>query len=167
MIAAAKKPLLYVGGGVGMAGAVNELRAFARRTGIPSVATLKGLGAIPTDDPSFLGMLGMHGMKAANLAVQECDLLICVGARFDDRATGKLASFAPHARVIHFDIDPAEIGKLRGATVAITTDLKRALPALNPKRIEIADWIAQVRAAKPDSRSATTRRATVSMRPRC
>jgi acetolactate synthase I/II/III large subunit len=148
MIAAAKKPLLYVGGGVQMAGAVNELRAFARRTGIPSVATLKGLGAIPTDDPSFLGMLGMHGTKAANLAVQECDLLICVGARFDDRATGRLASFAPHARVIHFDIDPAEIGKLRSAAVAITTDLKRALPALNPTRIAIADWIAHVRAAK-------------------
>jgi acetolactate synthase-1/2/3 large subunit len=150
MIAAAKKPLLYVGGGVGMAGAVSELRAFARRTGVPAVATLKGLGAIPTDDPSFLGMLGMHGTKAANLAVHECDLLICVGARFDDRATGKLASFAPHARVIHFDIDPAEIGKLRGVAVAITTDLKRALPALNPKRIEIADWIAQVRAAKAE-----------------
>ncbi|MGA9796637.1 MAG: acetolactate synthase 2 catalytic subunit [Rhizomicrobium sp.] len=150
MIAAAKKPLLYVGGGVGMAGAVNELRAFARRTGIPSVATLKGLGAIATDDPSFLGMLGMHGTKTANLAVHECDLLICVGARFDDRATGKLTSFAPHARVIHFDIDPAEIGKLRGADVAITTDLKRALPALNPTRISIADWIAQVRGAKAE-----------------
>jgi acetolactate synthase-1/2/3 large subunit len=148
MIAAAKKPLFYVGGGVGMADAVNELRAFARRTGIPSVATLKGLGAIPTDDPSFLGMLGMHGTKAANLAVQECDLLICIGARFDDRATGRLASFAPHARVIHFDIDPAEIGKLRGADAAITADLKRALPALNPTRIDIADWITQVRGAK-------------------
>jgi acetolactate synthase-1/2/3 large subunit len=142
MIAKAKKPLLYVGGGVGIAGAVAELRAFARRTGIPSVATLKGLGAIPTSDPSFLGMLGMHGTKAANHAVQECDLLICVGARFDDRATGKLASFAPHARVIHFDIDLAEIGKLRAADVSITADLKRALPALHPVGMDIAEWTA-------------------------
>jgi acetolactate synthase I/II/III large subunit len=148
MIAAAQKPLLYIGGGVQMADAVSELRAFARRTGIPSVATLKGLGAIPTDDPSFLGMLGMHGTKAANHAVHECDVLICVGARFDDRATGKLSSFAPHARVIHFDIDPAEFGKLRAADVAITADLKRALPALNPTRMNIAAWIAHNHAAK-------------------
>jgi acetolactate synthase-1/2/3 large subunit len=150
LIAKAKKPLLYVGGGVGMANAVAELRAFARRTGIPSVATLKGLGAIPTDDPSFLGMLGMHGTKAANHAVQECDLLICIGARFDDRATGRLASFAPHARVIHFDIDPAEIGKLRPAQVSITADLKRALPALHPIGMNTADWISHTRRMKEE-----------------
>ena len=76
------------------------------------MATLKGLGAIPTDEPNFLGMLGMHGSRAANLAIDNCDLLICVGARFDDRATGKLDSFATRARVIHIDGDPAEIGKL-------------------------------------------------------
>ena len=148
MIAAAQKPLLYIGGGVQMADAVSELRAFARRTGIPSVATLKGLGAIPTDDPSFLGMLGMHGTKAANHAVHACDVLICVGARFDDRATGKLSSFAPHARVIHFDIDPAEFGKLRAADIAITADLKRALPTLNPTRMNIAAWVVHNHAAK-------------------
>ena len=142
MIEAASKPILYVGGGVGMADAVNELRAFARRTGIPSVATLKGLGAIPTDEANFLGMLGMHGTRVANHAVQECDLLICLGARFDDRATGKLNTFAPHARVIHFDIDAAEIGKLRKADVAITGDMKEALASLYPKRIDIADWVA-------------------------
>ncbi len=150
MIAQAKKPLLYVGGGVGIADAVAELRAFSRRTGIPSVATLKGLGTIPTDDPSFLGMLGMHGTKAANHAVQECDLLICVGARFDDRATGKLSTFAPHARVIHFDIDPAEIGKLREADVAITADLKRVLPALHPVGMNTAAWTAKIRKMKDD-----------------
>ena len=150
LIAKAKKPLLYVGGGVGIANAAAELRAFARRTGVPSVATLKGLGAIPTDDPSFIGMLGMHGTKAANHAVQECDLLICVGARFDDRATGRLSSFAPHARVIHFDIDPAEIGKLRAADVSITTDLKRALPALHPIGMNTADWISHTRRMKEE-----------------
>jgi len=150
MIAKAKKPLLYVGGGVSIANAVPELRAFARRTGIPSVATLKGLGAIPTDDPAFLGMLGMHGTKAANHAVQECDLLICVGARFDDRATGKLSTFAPHARVIHFDIDPAEIGKLRAADVSITADLKRALPALHPVGMNTAGWISHTRKMKDE-----------------
>jgi acetolactate synthase-1/2/3 large subunit len=150
MIEAAQCPLLYVGGGVGIARAEPELRAFARRTGIPAVATLKGLGAIPTDDANFLGMLGMHGTRAANMAVRECDLLICVGARFDDRATGRLASFAPHARVIHFDADPAEIGKLRTADVAITTTLKRALAALDPTGLDIAPWCDRVRAAKRD-----------------
>jgi acetolactate synthase-1/2/3 large subunit len=150
LIAKAKKPLLYVGGGVGIANAVAELRAFARRTGIPSVATLKGLGAIPTNDPSFLGMLGMHGTKAANHAVQECDLLICVGARFDDRATGRLATFAPHARVIHFDIDPAEIGKLRDVDVSITADLKRALPALHPVGMNTMDWVSHTRRMKDE-----------------
>ncbi|HXM00275.1 MAG TPA: acetolactate synthase 2 catalytic subunit [Rhizomicrobium sp.] len=143
LIEAAERPLLYVGGGVGMAGAVNALRAFARRTGIPAVATLKGLGALPTDHPQFLGMMGMHGTRAANMAVQECDLLICVGARFDDRATGKLSTFAPHARVIHFDADPSEIGKLRGADVAVTSGLTHALNALQPKQLMIFDWVAR------------------------
>jgi len=148
LIAEAERPLLYIGGGAGLAGATSALRAFARRTGIPSVATLKGLGTVPTDDPHFLGMLGMHGSRAANMAVQECDLLIAVGARFDDRATGKLAGFAPHARVIHFDADASEIGKLRAADVAITSDMARALNALHPTRMNIAEWTARVRAAK-------------------
>ncbi|HEY1630272.1 MAG TPA: acetolactate synthase 2 catalytic subunit [Rhizomicrobium sp.] len=148
MIAAAEHPLLYIGGGAGLAGAIPAVCAFARRTGIPSVATLKGLGAVPTDDPHFLGMLGMHGTRAANMAVQECDLLIAVGARFDDRATGKLAGFAPHARVIHFDADASEIGKLRAADVAITSDMARALNALHPTRMNIAEWSARTAAAK-------------------
>jgi len=126
----AKKPMLYVGGGVGMANAVDELRDFIKVTGMPSVATLKGLGAVNSDDDCYLGMLGMHGRKAANLAVQQCDLLVAVGARFDDRVTGKLAEFAPHAKVIHFDIDQAEIGKRRGVDAAIMGDLKVNLPAL-------------------------------------
>jgi len=126
----AKKPMLYVGGGVGMANAVDELRDFIKVTGIPSVSTLKGLGAVNIDDSCYLGMLGMHGRKAANLVVQQCDLLIAVGARFDDRVTGKLAEFAPHAKVIHFDIDQAEISKRRGVDAAIMGNLKVNLPAL-------------------------------------
>ncbi len=130
LLSQAKRPILYVGGGVGMANAVNELRSFMHTTGIPSVATLKGLGAIDVDDECYLGMLGMHGTKAANLAVQESDLLIAVGARFDDRVTGKLAEFAPNAKVIHFDIDQAEISKRRLVDAAIMGDLKVNLPAL-------------------------------------
>ena len=150
-IRTAKKPLLYVGGGVAIAGAVEALRGFAARTGIPAVATLKGLGGLPTDHPQHLGMLGMHGSQAANAAVQESDLLIVCGARFDDRATGKLSHFAPHARVIHFDADAAEIGKLRAADVAITGDLARTLAALNPGPLPIGDWIAQTQASKTDT----------------
>ena len=135
----AKKPVLYVGGGVGMAHAIDELRSFAKATGMPSVSTLKGLGTIAPDDPHYLGMLGMHGTKAANLAVQECDLLIAVGARFDDRVTGKLNEFAPNAKVIHFDIDTAEIDKRRKADVPILGDLKVNLPALEMP-LSIEEW---------------------------
>ena len=130
MLAQAQKPMLYVGGGVGMAQAVSALREFIAATQIPATCTLKGLGAVEADYPYYLGMLGMHGTKAANLAVQECDLLIAVGARFDDRVTGKLNTFAPHASVIHMDIDPAEMNKLRQAHVALQGDLNTLLPAL-------------------------------------
>lgn len=140
LIREARRPLLYVGGGVGIAGAVPALRNFVARTGIPVVATLKGLGAIPTDAPEFLGMLGMHGSRAANLAVQNCDLLIVCGARFDDRATGRLAGFAPHARVLHLDADPAEIGKLRKADHALPGNLVHALNALHPGILSIDMW---------------------------
>jgi len=135
----AKQPVLYVGGGVGMANAVDELRAFAKLAGIPSVSTLKGLGAVDPEDENYLGMLGMHGTKAANLAVQQCDLLVVVGARFDDRVTGKLDEFAPHAKVIHFDIDTAEINKRRKADAAILGDLKVNLPALSIP-LSIDEW---------------------------
>jgi len=139
MLCKAKQPVLYVGGGVGMANAVDELREFANITKIPSVSTLKGLGAIDPEDEYYLGMLGMHGTKAANIAVQECDLLIAVGARFDDRVTGKLNEFAPHAKIIHFDIDTAEINKRRKADAAILGDLKINLPALAIP-LSIKDW---------------------------
>ena len=130
LLAAAERPVLYVGGGVGMANAEQQLRDFAAVTGMPAVTTLKGIGALDPDSPVYLGMLGMHGTKAANYAVQQCDLLVVVGARFDDRVTGKLEEFAPEARVIHLDVDAAEFGKRRAADVGITTDLKRVLPAL-------------------------------------
>ena len=139
LLSQAKQPVLYVGGGVGMANAVPELRDFAQLTCLPSVSTLKGLGAVDPNDENYLGMLGMHGTKAANLAVQECDLLIAVGARFDDRVTGKLDEFAPNAKIIHFDIDTAEINKRRLANVAILGDLKINLPALAIP-LEIENW---------------------------
>jgi len=146
-IASAKTPVLYFGGGVPIARAERALREFAKRSGIPAVATLKALGAIPTDEPNFLGMLGMHGTRAANMAIDNCDLLICVGARFDDRATGKLDSFAPRAKVIHIDGDPAEIGKLRVPEVAIAGDLSAILDSLSAKP-SIAEWARQCRAQK-------------------
>jgi len=129
-VRAAERPLIYVGGGVKIGRAVEALRRFADATGIPSVSTLNALGSIPTDAPGTLGMLGMHGTRAANEAVQESDLLIVLGARFDDRATGKLAEFAPHARIVHFDIDAAEISKLRPATVAVAGELAPGIEAL-------------------------------------
>lgn len=147
LLAQAKKPVLYVGGGVGMARAVPALRAFAQETGIPTVATLKGLGAADVEDECYLGMLGMHGTKAANLAVQQCDLLIAVGARFDDRVTGKLDTFAPHASIIHLDIDPAEFHKLRRAHVTLQGDFNALLPALS-QPIDVTEWRNDVIALK-------------------
>jgi len=144
LLSHAKQPILYVGGGVGMANAVEEVRNFAEKTGIPSVSTLKGLGAINPDNENYLGMLGMHGTKAANIAVQESDLLVVVGARFDDRVTGKLDEFAPNARVIHFDIDTAEINKRRDADAAILGDLKGNLPLL-ATTLDISDWQQKLR----------------------
>ncbi|MEW7313072.1 acetolactate synthase 2 catalytic subunit [Buttiauxella gaviniae] len=151
MIVSARKPMLYVGGGVGMAQAVPALREFIAVTNMPSTVTLKGLGAVPVDHPFYTGMLGMHGTKAANLSVQECDLLIAVGARFDDRVTGKLNTFAPHAKVIHMDIDPAELSKLRQAHVGLQGDLTQLLQALQ-QPLEIAAWqqeVATLRAENP------------------
>jgi len=139
LLANAKQPILYVGGGVGMANAVDELQRFVDATGIPSVTTLKGIGAIPNSKPYALGMLGMHGTKAANLCVHECDLLVVIGARFDDRVTGRLESFASNARVLHIDIDPAEINKLRQSDVSLCGDLKDILPALTTS-LSIHEW---------------------------
>ena len=129
-IAAAEKPVIYGGGGIGIADAVDEFRRFVETTGIPTVLTLRGLGALPANHPQLLGMLGMHGSRAANIAVQESDLLVVVGARFDDRATGKLAEFAPFARVVHLDADAYEISKLRTADIALPGDIAVGLGEL-------------------------------------
>ncbi|MGH8025371.1 MAG: thiamine pyrophosphate-dependent enzyme, partial [Pseudoxanthomonas sp.] len=139
-IAGAEKPVIYGGGGIGLAGAVEVFREFVEATQIPTVLTLRGLGALPGGHPNYLGMLGMHGTRAANMAVQESDLLIVVGARFDDRATGKLVEFAPFARVIHLDADAYEISKLRTANIALPGDVAAGLRALIGARSTCDDW---------------------------
>ncbi|MFP1830764.1 acetolactate synthase 2 catalytic subunit [Lonsdalea quercina] len=149
LLAHAKQPMLYIGGGVGMARAVPALREFLDTTQIPCVVTLKGLGAVETDYPYYLGMIGMHGTKAANLMVQQCDLLIAVGARFDDRVTGKLNTFAPNASVIHMDIDPAELNKLRQAHVVLQGDLNQLLAALK-QSLHIDAWRQQAMLMKAE-----------------
>jgi acetolactate synthase-1/2/3 large subunit len=127
----ALRPVLYVGGGIVNSGAADSLRLFAEGLQLPVAPTLMGLGGFPSAHRLCLGMLGMHGTYAANMAVAECDLLIAVGVRFDDRVTGRLATFAPHARVMHIDIDPANIGKNVAADLAITADANEALIALH------------------------------------
>ncbi len=143
LIREAKRPLFYIGGGVAISGAETELQQLLDKTQIPAVTTLKGIGSCGGYS-HCLGMLGMHGLKAANYAVQSCDLLITLGARFDDRATGKLEQFAPEATVIQFDIDPAEVNKLKAATVIVEGDLKASLSnllqQLSSESFSIAEW---------------------------
>lgn len=127
LIALAQRPVIYGGGGIALGDAVQDFRTFVDATQIPTVLTLRGLGALSSLHPLNMGMLGMHGSHAANLAVQEADLLIVVGARFDDRATGKLAEFAPRARIVHLDLDACEIGKLRVADAGVRGDLRTSL----------------------------------------
>ena len=130
LMAEARRPVLYVGGGVLKARAAAELRVLAELTGIPVVTTLMARGAFPDSHPQHLGMPGMHGSVAAVTALQKSDLLVCLGARFDDRVTGKLSSFAPGATVVHADIDPAEIGKNRTADVPIVGDCRETIADL-------------------------------------
>ncbi len=133
LIAQSSAPVLYVGGGVIKANAHRELMELAELTGAPVVTTLLALGSFPDSHPQHLGMPGMHGTVAAVTALQKSDLLITLGARFDDRVTGKLSSFAPNAKVIHADIDPAEIGKNRRVDVALLGDLKNSIKGLIPE----------------------------------
>ena len=123
----AERPLVYAGGGIILGNASEELREVVEALDVPAVCTLMGLGGLPGSHPNFISMPGMHGSYAANLAMYNTDLLIALGVRFDDRVTGRLAAFAPHARVIHVDIDPAEIGKIRNADIPIVGDVKRVL----------------------------------------
>jgi len=151
LITQSKKPVLYVGGGIIKANAAKELMQLAEITGAPVVTTLMARGAFPDSHPQHLGMPGMHGTVAAVTALQKADLLITLGARFDDRVTGKLSTFAPNAKIIHADIDPAEIGKNRHADVAIIGDLKNILRALNPatkaalakSQPDLTPWLAE------------------------
>ncbi len=126
-----ERPFVYAGGGIIASGASPELRELVEILNAPAVTTLMGLGGLPTSHPNFVSMPGMHGSYAANMGMSHCDLLIALGVRFDDRVTGRLSAFAPHARVIHVDIDPAEIGKNRAADVPIVGDVKRVLMKLN------------------------------------
>jgi acetolactate synthase-1/2/3 large subunit len=127
LIEHAERPLIYAGGGIISSNASGELMKFATSCGIPVTTTLMGIGCIPCDHPLNLGMLGMHGTEYANFAVTESDLLIAIGARFDDRVTGKIDTFAPHAKIVHIDIDPAEIGKNKRVDVPIVGDVKSVL----------------------------------------
>jgi len=131
LIQKSERALVYAGGGIVAADASRDLREFVERTGFPAVNTLMGLGAMPSEHPNFISMPGMHGSYAANMAMSNADLLLAFGVRFDDRVTGRLAAFAPHAKVIHVDIDPAEIGKIRAPDVPIVGDVKRVLAKLN------------------------------------
>ena len=142
-IALAERPLIYAGGGVISSGGSEELIQFAEQWHIPVTTTLMGLGAIPCDHELCLGMLGMHGTEYANYAVTECDLLIAVGVRFDDRVTGKVEAFAPNADVIHIDIDPAEIGKNKRVDIPIVGDVRIVLRQMlqeNETRTSPSHW---------------------------
>ena len=150
LIRDAQRPLLYVGGGAISAAAHDSLKVLADRFQLPVTTTLMGKGAFDENDPLSVGMLGMHGTAYANFAVTECDLLIAVGARFDDRVTGKLDTFAPRARVVHFEIDPAEVGKNRQAEVAVLGDLGLSLARLvelslqHPAEPRTTAWLARI-----------------------
>lgn len=147
----AKRPVIYAGGGIVAAGASEQLREFARKTGIPVTMTVMGLGAFPNDDPLSLDMLGMHGSAYANWAVRDCDLLLALGVRFDDRVTGKVEKFARHAKIVHIDIDPSELNKNKEAHIPVVSDVGYALEELN-KIVETKDdidaWVQQCRAWK-------------------
>ena len=135
----ARKPIFYVGGGLNIAGAAEAFGRVMEKVNVPTIASLMGISVLPSDHPRFLGMLGMHGTYAANMAVQNCDLLFAIGTRFDDRATGDLTKFAPHASVVHVDIDPASIAR----NVAVE------IPIVGDARWVLEDMLPHVRAAGP------------------
>jgi acetolactate synthase-1/2/3 large subunit len=162
MIWDAERPWVYAGGGIIAAGASGDLRELAEIADIPVVCTLMGLGGMPAEHPNFVSMPGMHGSYAANMGMSNCDVMIALGVRFDDRVTGRISAFAPHAKVIHVDIDPAEIGKNRAPDLPIVGDVKRVLERLNKTLAEATperkaknaaarqSWWKQVRGWKQD-----------------
>lgn len=148
----AHKPLLYVGGGVPKARAQMHLRELSERTQTPVVSTLMALGAMPDGHPLNLGMLGMHGARYTNAALDECDLLIAIGARFDDRATGRVDCFAPHARIVHIDLDAREIGKIKQPLIGVVDDAQNALRALltRARPCDRSTWLARIARLRAD-----------------
>jgi acetolactate synthase-1/2/3 large subunit len=151
-LANARRPILYTGGGVVLANGSEELRELAASDRFPVTSTLMGLGAFPASSDQFLGMLGMHGTYTANAVMDNADLIVAIGARFDDRITGKLDEFAPNAKIIHIDIDPAEISKNVGAHIPIVGDVKQVLPkltreyrALQTDSARMDSWWTQIR----------------------
>ncbi len=150
----AKRPLIYAGGGIITGEATNELRELIAKTEIPTTLTVMGLGAFPATDPLCMDMLGMHGSIYANWAVRDCDLLIGLGVRFDDRVTGKLEKFARNAKIVHIDIDPSELNKNKPAHIPIVSDVKIALQRLLPlveHKDDIDEWRAQCRTWKQEN----------------
>jgi len=152
LINTAARPILYIGGGVIHAGAAPLVTRLAERAGIPTTMTLMGLGAVSTDHPRAIGMLGMHAARYTNLALEACDLLIAAGVCFDDRATGKVAAFCPKARIVHIDIDPSEVDKIKTAHVGIVGDVREVLEVLLPlvEAQPRAAWLAHVEALKAE-----------------
>ncbi|HEX5447579.1 MAG TPA: biosynthetic-type acetolactate synthase large subunit [Pirellulales bacterium] len=149
----AKRPVIYAGGGIIGGDASPELHELVRKTGIPVTMTLMGLGAYPSGDRLSLDMLGMHGSVYANYAVDQCDLLLALGVRFDDRVTGKLSEFAKHAKIVHIDVDPSEINKNKEAHIPIISDVKFALAELNrivEPPADLSDWYQRIDAWKRD-----------------
>jgi acetolactate synthase-1/2/3 large subunit len=151
MVWESERPMIYAGGGVVAADASSDLRELVNTAGIPAVCTLMGLGAVAPDDPFYISMPGMHGSYAANMAITGCDLLIALGVRFDDRVTGKLSTFAPGAKVIHVDIDPAEVGKNRIPDLPIVGDVKRVLQKMNKVVAELKPEMSKTHSASRDT----------------
>ena len=150
MINEAEQPVLYLGGGVIHSGASQQAVTLAEQAGLPTTMTLMALGAMPVDHPLSIGMLGMHGARYTNFVLQEADLLVCVGARFDDRAIGKAAQFCPNAKIVHIDIDPSELHKIKAAHVAINGDVAAVLEALLPRvQVRLRErWLSHVESLK-------------------
>ncbi len=138
----AKKPVALVGAGAKLSGAVGELRCLLDELNIPAFATVHGLGAVPPEKPYYLGMVGMHGTRAANMALQETDLLLVFGARLDDRVTGEPTRFAPHARIVHFEVDPAQLDRVRPCALPVIGDLAESIPICRQElgATSLPDW---------------------------
>ncbi len=132
-VEACQRPLIFCGGGVTGSDTSNELRKIAERLGCPSTSTLMGLGCLDADTDGFLGFAGMHGSYGANMAIQACDLLLCIGMRFSDRVTGRVADFAPNAKIVHFELDPAEMNKNVSVDLKVLGDLRQSLPMFREK----------------------------------